>query len=97
MNRQQQMFSLIEEYHQSGLSAKRFCAEREIKYTTLIYWIGKKKKMKTCSTTTGDFIPIYPPPRHFGKEAMEIHYPNGVRINITRFSLEQIRSLIHLT
>lgn len=37
MNNQEKMFRLIEEQRESGLSARAFCQQQEIKYTTSNY------------------------------------------------------------
>ncbi len=43
MSLQEKMFSLVEEYHQSGLSAKVFCEEKGIASSRFYYWIRKKR------------------------------------------------------
>lgn len=96
MDKQEQMFSLIDEYRRSGLSAKRFCAEHGVRYTTLMYWIGKKRRTETDAGARGGFIPISLSSQSCPGKSIEIKYPNGVHISIPHFSIEQLRSLIHL-
>ncbi|WP_394371829.1 IS66 family insertion sequence element accessory protein TnpA, partial [Salegentibacter tibetensis] len=43
MSKQEEMFTLVNEYRNSGLSAKAFSKEKGISPSTFCYWIRKKK------------------------------------------------------
>src|SRR5690625_193358 len=88
MSLQEKMFALVEEYHQSGLSAKLFCEGKGISPSKLYYWIRKKRdqnetgfiKITTDATITS--VPV------------ELIYPNGVRLQLPASDLDVITELI---
>lgn len=45
MSPQEKMFALVDEYHQSGLSAKVFCEGKGIAPTRFYYWIRRKRHL----------------------------------------------------
>ncbi|WP_437398333.1 IS66 family insertion sequence element accessory protein TnpA [Flagellimonas lutimaris] len=42
MSKQEEMYTLVNEYRNSGLSAKAFSKEKGIRPSTFCYWIRKK-------------------------------------------------------
>lgn len=89
------MFLLIDEYKNSGVSMRDFTAGKEIKLSTFTYWLRKKKQMENRSAT-GNFIPLKFRDPKSTNGAIEIVYPNGVRIVATHFDLQQIHQLVKL-
>lgn len=77
MSIQEQMFALVDEYRQSGLSAKVFCHERNIGLSKFNYWVRKKKQQNRRSgfikIATGQETSTIP---------IELIYPNGVRLQL---------------
>ncbi|HLS12683.1 MAG TPA: hypothetical protein VK050_11015 [Flavobacteriaceae bacterium] len=88
MSLQEKMFALVEEYHQSGISAKLFCERKGIKSSRFYYWIRKKKDqdksgfIKISTATEIKSLPV------------ELIYPNGVRLQLPASDLDVITELI---
>jgi len=76
--RQREMFSLIEEYQQSGQSQNQFCAEKNLPKSTFLYWLKKYRRDK--SPTSG-FIPLHFSHKHYSGD-YSIELPNGIRIHL---------------
>lgn len=95
MDKAQMMFLLIDEYNSSGLSMRDFTAGKGIKLSTFTYWIRKKKRLEARSAT-GNFIPLNCKNPESSVEAIDIVYPNGVRIVTSHFNLQQIHQLVKL-
>ena len=91
MSKQEQMYELVSEYRQSGQSAKSFCADKQIKLSKFQYWIRKGKRGKNSA-----FIPIQTDTAYSGQNKIALIYPNGVKIQLEHFDLEQISKLIKL-
>jgi len=90
MTKQEKMYALIAEYRQSDRSAKLFCAERGIPFSTFQYWIQKQKKEQLSG-----FIPVktgMPSSTH----PVEVVYPNGIRLCLSSFNPQQISQLLNL-
>ena len=68
------MLAMITDWHQSGMSKKRYCEENGINEATFYYWFSRSKENDTAS---GSFIAMNKPGR---ESAIEVIYPNGVRI-----------------
>lgn len=69
-----QMFTLIADWQQIGMSKKRYCAEKGINAATFYYWYTRSKENVSSA---GSFISIDNACR---KSEVEVIYPNGVRI-----------------
>jgi len=88
MSLQEKMFALVEEYHQSGLSAKVFCEGKGIVPSRFYYWIRKKRNqnktgfIKISTDTKINSVPV------------ELIYPNGVRLQLPVSDLGVITELI---
>jgi hypothetical protein len=91
MNKQEQMYHLVSEYHQSGQSAKSFCEAKQIKHSTFQYWVHKEKRSKEAA-----FVPIKTENPYTGQNTIELVYPNGVKLRLEHFDLDQIGRLINL-
>lgn len=88
------MLTLVEDFHRSGKSQKEFCLEQGIKTSTFSYWI-KKKRLSANPSTSFLKIDTGTTPSS-SAEAVEILYPNGVRLKITQTNLLTISALIRL-
>jgi len=83
------MYGLIEEQQASGQTAKAFCQQRQIKLGTFNYWLRKKRQSSQSA-----FVAVDVESRSQGKT--ELIYPNGVRLRLDHFDLQQIHQLISL-
>lgn len=91
MTKTEKMFALVEAWKSSGKTQKIFCQEHNLKLSTLAYWIAKKKRIEEPS---GGFVPI-----DVGGElyqAVELIYPNGVKLLVSHPDLGLIGKLITL-
>ncbi|WP_282635907.1 IS66 family insertion sequence element accessory protein TnpA [Sphingobacterium thalpophilum] len=71
-----QMFAMIADWQQSGMSKKRYCEEKGINAAMFYYWFSRSKEN---DTSNGGFIAIDKGGRN---SAVEVIYPNGVRIKV---------------
>jgi len=55
---QQQMFSMIECWQQSGLTQKAYCEQHCIRYHVFHYWYRKYKDTQLSATKEHGFIPL---------------------------------------
>ena len=90
MSKQEQMYHLISAYRESGQSAKSFCEEKQIKHSTFQYWVQKEKRSKEAA-----FVPVKTK-AIYDSHAIELIYPNGVKLRLKHFNLEQISELVRL-
>ena len=88
MSLQEKMFALVDEYHQSGLSAKVFCEGKGISPSRFYYWIRKRKQQDKSG-----FIKINPDSK-INSVPVELIYPNGVRLQLPVSDLDVITKLI---
>ena len=94
MEKTEVMYSLVEEYNNSGVSVKKFAASKGIKLSTFGYWIRKKRSSERKGSH-GNFIAIENKSLT-ASARLQIFYPNGVRIMSNSFDLVQIEQLIKL-
>ena len=71
--RTQQMYSLVEQWQQSGESQKSFAQGRQINLYTFRYWINKK--LKTQDAPSG-FVEL----TGSTGTPISLRYPNGVEL-----------------
>ncbi len=81
----------VERWRQSGLSQKEFCKDLGMKVGTFAYWVSRSKEEEKKK----GFIPLVPSKGDCGA-AIEISYPNGVRIKVPSSDLKILSHLIHL-
>ncbi|SHG11386.1 hypothetical protein SAMN05444483_1053 [Salegentibacter echinorum] len=91
MSKEQEMFTLIDEFKNSALNAKAFCETNGVVPSTFYYW-KKKKALKELPETSG-FISISP---KVETGSLELIYPNGIRLRLEDSQLELISKLIRL-
>lgn len=91
MSTQEQMFALVDEYHQSRLSARDFCLQKNIGLPKFNYWIRKKRQLNTSS----GFVKIVSEQK-FSNIPVELIYPNGVRLQLATSDPAVIASLLKI-
>jgi len=88
---QQKMFSHIEQWQQSDLSQKEYCAQNQVKPWVFYYWLRKYRKQRN---TTEGFFPIQPVSI---QGDIRIHYPSGVEVHLPpQTGLHTLKSLISI-
>lgn len=90
MSREQEMFSLIAEFEDSPFNGREFCKSKNLARSIFYYW---KKKKAQQSANTG-FVEVRPKPSI--NKALEIIYPNGIRIKLEASDMALITKLIKL-
>jgi len=91
MSIQEQMYALVDEYRQSGLSAKDFCEQNKIGLPKFNYWIRKKSQLNSNS----GFIKIASNQK-LPHTPVELIYPNGVRLQLAAPDPVLIASLLKI-
>lgn len=80
---QQEMFAVIEDFQQSGLTRLAFCAQRSIAITKFHYW--QKKYRDHSNGTPNGFIQLTSRKSHRSGELLApivLQYPNGVSLQL---------------
>jgi len=79
-DQRQQMFSLIEQWQQSGLTQKAFCEQQSIRYYVFHYWYKRYRIQQSGSSdNAGSFVKLQvAKPSSLG--GVEINFPGGIRI-----------------
>ena len=89
IRRQEEMLSLIEQWHESGKTQQSFCQEHDLTYTTFYYWLRRYRRQ----LDEGNFLPV----EINSVTHIEIRYPGGVILQLpaaTRLAtLKQLLSL----
>ncbi len=73
------MFSLIEQWQQSGLTQKTFCEQHAIRYYVFHYWFKRYRMQQAGEDNAGSFVKLQVVKPSSGG-AVEINYPGGIRI-----------------
>jgi hypothetical protein len=94
-SREHSMYLLLEECYSSGKTKKDFCTERGLSLHKFYYW---RKKYKSSQAPTEErFIPVRIRQQANTIEAMKMHFPNGVILELPcGTSLVQLRAMISL-
>lgn len=91
MSKQEEMYNLVTEYRNSGLSARAFSKEKGISTSTFCYWIRKKKE----EDQPGGFVEVTTGSKSSTRE-LELIYPNGVKLQMSSPDLALIARLVKL-
>jgi len=93
-----QMFSLILECENSGLSQEKFFDQHKISKSTFGYWRKKYLKETGHGKRKDNFIPVkVGTVKNKSPEVLELVYPNGVRIVCPAgMNLSRLKQLIAL-
>ena len=70
---------IIARYRQSGLGSRQFCAEEGLTLRTFEKWY---RRIRRNETSKGKFIEVPSPVRAGGPWAVEVEFPNGVRLRV---------------
>lgn len=97
MELKEKMELLIRQQKESGLNKKAFCRQQEINYYRFDYWYRKSNKREAVKKEAG-FVKIDTARDRIPKTnpALEIVYPNGVKISTATGELELVAKLIRL-
>ena len=90
MNRQEEMFQLVEQYRRSGLSAKNFARKYNISAGTMGYWIRKKRSLEKGS----GFVEVSG--RTSGPVEVDLIFPNGVQLRMNGGDPALITKLVQM-
>ena len=89
----EKMFALCRDWETSGKTRDEFCTENELTLAQFGYW--RSQYLSAQKETAGDFVAINPDTSTAG--AMEIRYPNGVRLSLPdKTPLSTIKALVYL-
>jgi hypothetical protein len=79
-DQRQQMFSLMEQWQQSGLTQKTFCEQQSIRYYVFHYWYKRYRMQQSgLADNPGSFVKLQVS-KPLPSGSIEINYPGGVRI-----------------
>jgi hypothetical protein len=86
MNRQQWQ-TIVNEFHQSGLTKRAFAEQRKVVYSQLLYWIREyDAKQDTVKSKSDDLVPVKfkPDLPTLKQDAVlgVIEFPNGASLRI---------------
>lgn len=85
------MRSLVEAFHQSGMTQKDFAASHDISFHKFNYWV---RKLRDEDLHKNGFVKVNPSVSSTGSDFIEICYPNGVVIRAAKSDISFIRQLI---
>ncbi len=76
----QQMFELIEQWKQSGLSQNAFCEQQSIRFHKFYYWYKcYRSQHETIDNNSERFVKLKIE-KPAVASSVEIHFPEGVRV-----------------
>ncbi len=89
INRQAEMFSLIDKWQESGKAQQSFCQEHEITFTTFYYWLRRYRR----EIDESNFLPV----EISSGSNIEIRYPDGIILQLPAATkLSTLEQLLHL-
>ena len=93
---QQQMFSKIREWQQSGITQKAWCQAHQIKYHVFHYWYKRYRSSDASGTTQNQFIALQIEPAAVaGAAYMELILVDGKRLLFNQIvSSDYLKALI---
>jgi hypothetical protein len=87
------MFTLVRQWHESGLTRKEFCQQHGVSLSKFGYWIARFKEAQPGGD--GSFIPMGSP-GSTTHGVLSVIYPNGVRLEVPAADLNLLSALIAL-
>lgn len=87
----ERMRSLVEAFHQSGMTQKDFAASHDMGFHKFNYWV---RKLRDEALHKNGFVKVKPSVSPSGSDFVEISYPNGVVIKAAKSDISFIRQLI---
>jgi hypothetical protein len=89
IKRQEEMFSLIEQWQESGKTQQLFCQEQELTYSTFYYWLKRYRQ----GLDESNFLPV----EISSGSHIEIRYPDGVVLQLpAEVRLSTLKQLLSL-
>ena len=89
-----QMFEMVEQWKQSGLSQKSFCENQPIKPYVFYYWYKRYRLSHQSPENKVGFIKLKIE-KPIVAASVEIHFPHGVRLHFHEaVSADYLKSLI---
>ena len=83
-SRRSEMFSLIEEWKQSGLSQQAFCREKNFRYHQFHYWYKVyrvyREESQAVSQPVSTFLPLHVKENASARPLMELVLADGKRL-----------------
>jgi hypothetical protein len=70
---------IIARYRQSGLGMKAFCEQEGLMYRTFEEW---ERRQRRGERSKGQFVEVKVPPVTASPWAVEVEFPNGVRLRV---------------
>lgn len=80
MDQSEEMFKLVREWRESGLTQSEFCKPHGITVGKFGYWAGKEKSATLTIKETASFVQISSQQALLG-DSYQVVYPNGVKVN----------------
>ena len=74
-----QWSEIITRYRQSGLGSRQFCEAEGLTLRTFEKWYGR---IRRSETSKGKFVEVKAPVGTAGPWAVEVEFPNGVRLRV---------------
>jgi hypothetical protein len=71
--------SIIARYRQSGMGSRQFCEQEGLMRRTFEKWVGRRRRSETSK---GKFVEVKSPLGPVGPWAVEVEFPNGVRLRV---------------
>ena len=76
----QQMFQIIEQWKQSGLSQNAFCEQQSMRFHKFYYWYKcYRNQHEAIDNNSGHFVKLKIEKSPVAR-SVEIHFPGGVRV-----------------
>lgn len=90
-----QMFEMIEQWQQSGLTKKAFCEQQSIKHHSFFYWYKRyRQKQSGIDNNESAFLKLQVA-SPVAAAMVEVHFPGGVRLLFHQaVSSDYIKSII---
>jgi hypothetical protein len=70
---------IIERYRQSGMGIREFCAQEGVMEHRFEQWYRRSRRAEPGK---GQFVEVKPPVLATGPWAVEVEFPNGVRLRV---------------
>ncbi|MCF0049336.1 IS66 family insertion sequence element accessory protein TnpB [Dyadobacter sp. LJ53] len=96
MDQSEEMFKLVREWRESGLSKSEFCKPHGITIAKFGYWAGKEKlAARLTAEKAGGFVQVSGQ-QSASSDSYQVAYPNGVKVNYQGNDLATLSQLIKL-
>jgi lambda repressor-like predicted transcriptional regulator len=70
---------IIARYRQSGMGMREFCTQEGLTLRTFEEWYRRQRR---AERSKGQFVEVKPPVATAGPWAVEVEFPNGVRLRV---------------